>query len=92
MSIPQGDLNMLTDRWHAATRTLNDAVDEALKSAQDDAYGLGARSARKEIDELSGALTRIVETVRGQKCSISEFQKQDLVVRIATEALAKVTK
>lgn len=47
---------------------------------------------RQQRDALADALKHIVFTVRDQKCSISEFEAQQVVVNTAESALAKVSK
>ena len=43
------DMNALTDYWHQETNYINDKVDSAFKSAQDDAYALGYRRGREDL-------------------------------------------
>lgn len=62
----QQDLNDLTEYWHRETNYLNVKIDEAMKSAQDDAYARGYRRGREDLieirkqrDELLAALVEL---------------------------------
>jgi len=48
----QQDLNALTEFWHRETNHLNDSIDSALKSAQDDAYARGYRRGREDLIDI----------------------------------------
>lgn len=43
------DMNALTEYWHRETNYINDRVDSAFKSAQDDAYARGYRRGREDL-------------------------------------------
>lgn len=43
------DMNALTEYWHWETNYINDKVDSAFKSAQDDAYARGYRRGREDL-------------------------------------------
>lgn len=67
----QEDMNALTEYWRRETGYINDKVDEAFKSAQDDAYARGYRRGREDLiairkqrDELLSALEGMVEIAR----------------------------
>ncbi len=66
----QQDLNAMTEFWHRETNHLNDSIDSAFKSAQDDAYARGYRRGREDLidirkqrDELLAALTKAREDI-----------------------------
>lgn len=46
------DLNALTEYCHRETNYINDKVDSAFKSAQDDAYARGYRRGREDLIEI----------------------------------------
>lgn len=52
----KADNDALIDDWHSLTRQANDAVDDALKEAQDKAYRLGLERGRQQLVEFSTRL------------------------------------
>ncbi len=50
------DLEVLTERWHQHTNSLNGSIDDAFKSCQDHAYAVGYRRGREDLIELRAAL------------------------------------
>jgi hypothetical protein len=48
----QQDSNDLTTFWHRGTNRINDIIDDAFKSAQDDAYARGYRRGREDLIEI----------------------------------------
>lgn len=52
----KADLNTMTDDWHRLTRQANDYVDEAVKEAQDLAYGYGLARGREQLLDFSRRL------------------------------------
>lgn len=50
------DHNALVDDWQQLTRAANDAVDDAMKEAQDKAYRLGLERGRQQLVEFSTRL------------------------------------
>lgn len=48
----QQDLNAMTEFWHRETNHLNDSIDSAFKSAQDDAYARGYRRGREDLIDI----------------------------------------
>lgn len=74
------DNNALIEDWHQLTRQANDAVDDALKEAQDKAYRLGLERGRLQLVEFSTRLNA-AQAANDQR----EFSALVLAIRKITD-------
>lgn len=66
------DLNELTVRWHSDTNSLNSAVDDTFKSAQDHAYTLGLRRGREDAAGLIQGLRELHAKLNNEPLAAKE--------------------
>ena len=59
------DLNALTEYWLRETNYINGKVDEAFKSAQDDAYARGYRRGREDLIEIRKQRDELLKALKG---------------------------
>jgi hypothetical protein len=85
MTIPQKDLNLLTELWHRSTNRLNGLIDDEFKLAQDEAYNICKATMKPELDEITAERDRLRE-VNAEMLEAIQWALDDAVDGVIRDA------